>query len=58
MIVTKLDSTAKGGMVFAIQEELDLPIHYVGLGESIFDLIIFDPDRFVDSLFDDGDEED
>lgn len=57
VIVTKLDSTAKGGMVFAIQEELGLPIHYVGLGESIFDLIIFDPDRFVDSLFDDGDED-
>lgn len=58
VIVTKLDSTAKGGMVFAIQEELGLPIHYVGLGESIFDLIIFDPDRFVDSLFDDNGEED
>ena len=57
VIVTKLDSTAKGGMVFAIQEELGLPIHYVGLGESIFDLIIFDPDRFVDSLFEDGDED-
>ena len=57
VIVTKLDSTAKGGMVFAIQEELGLPIHYVGLGESIFDLIIFDPDRFVDSLFDDKDDD-
>jgi fused signal recognition particle receptor len=55
VIVTKLDSTAKGGMVFAIQQELGLPIHYVGLGESIYDLVAFDPDRFVDSLFEDAD---
>jgi fused signal recognition particle receptor len=52
VIVTKLDSTAKGGMLFAIQQELGLPIHYVGLGESLLDLILFDPDSFVDSLFD------
>ena len=52
-IVTKLDGTAKGGMVFAIQNELGLPIHYVGLGEKMDDLILFDPDAFVDSLFDD-----
>lgn len=57
VIVTKLDSTAKGGMVFAIQQELGLPIHYIGLGESIYDLVPFDPDRFIDSLFEDGDEE-
>lgn len=56
IIVTKLDSTAKGGMVFAIQEELGLPIHYIGLGESIYDLIPFDPDRFVDSLFEDDED--
>lgn len=57
VIVTKLDSTAKGGMVFAIQQELGLPIHYIGLGESIYDLVPFDPDRFIDSLFEDGDED-
>ncbi|PJF44421.1 MAG: signal recognition particle-docking protein FtsY [Phototrophicales bacterium] len=51
IIVTKLDSSAKGGMVFAIQQELGLPIHYIGIGESIFDLVPFDPERFVDSLF-------
>ena len=51
-IVTKLDGTAKGGMVFAIQKELGIPIHYVGLGEKTTDLIFFDPDRFVDGLFD------
>lgn len=57
LIVTKLDSSAKGGMIFAIQEELGLPIHYIGVGESIYDLIPFDPDRFIESLFDDNDEE-
>lgn len=52
VIVTKLDGTAKGGMVFAIQQELGLPIHYIGLGEGINDLVFFDPNAFVDSLFD------
>ncbi|MBX3061516.1 MAG: signal recognition particle-docking protein FtsY [Anaerolineae bacterium] len=56
VIVTKLDSTAKGGMLFAIQQELGLPIHYIGLGEGMLDLILFDPDKFVDSLFDDDSE--
>jgi fused signal recognition particle receptor len=53
VIVTKLDSTAKGGMLFAVQSEMGLPIHYVGLGEGMDDLILFDPDSFVESLFDD-----
>lgn len=57
LIVTKLDSTAKGGMVFAIQQELQLPIHYIGIGETIYDLVPFDPDRFVDSLFEGVGEE-
>ncbi len=52
-IVTKLDGTAKGGMIFAIQAELGLPIHYIGLGERMDDLILFNPDAFVDSLFED-----
>jgi fused signal recognition particle receptor len=51
VIVTKLDSTAKGGMVFAINHDLGLPIHYIGLGEKINDLVLFQPDYFVDSLF-------
>ncbi|HRE49743.1 MAG TPA: signal recognition particle-docking protein FtsY [Aggregatilineales bacterium] len=50
VIVTKLDSTAKGGMLFAIQQEMGLPIHYVGLGEGVYDLILFNPDAFVDGL--------
>jgi fused signal recognition particle receptor len=53
VIVTKLDSTAKGGMVFAINHDLGLPVHYVGLGEKMTDLVLFQPDYFVDSLFDD-----
>ncbi len=54
IIVTKLDSSAKGGMVFAIYNDLKLPIHYIGLGESINDLVFFNPDYFVDSLFDEN----
>jgi fused signal recognition particle receptor len=57
VIVTKLDSTAKGGMLFAIQQELGLPVHYIGIGEDIRDLVFFNPKSFVDSLFDESDEE-
>lgn len=53
VIVTKLDSTAKGGVIFSINHDLGLPIHYIGLGEKITDLVFFQPDYFVDSLFDD-----
>lgn len=51
IIVTKLDSTAKGGMIFSIFNELKLPVHYIGLGEGLSDLVNFQPDFFVDSLF-------
>ncbi len=51
-IVTKLDSTAKGGMIFAIYQELKLPIHYIGVGEGMYDLLFFNPDQFVAGLFD------
>ncbi|HVU10308.1 MAG TPA: signal recognition particle-docking protein FtsY [Phototrophicaceae bacterium] len=51
VIVTKLDSTAKGGMLFAINHDLGLPIHYIGLGEKTADLVLFQPDYFVESLF-------
>jgi fused signal recognition particle receptor len=54
LIITKLDGTAKGGMLFAIQQELGLPIHYVGLGEGRDDLIAFNPEYFVDALFDEN----
>src|SRR6185503_6106868 len=47
VILSKLDSSARGGMVFAIQRELGLPILFAGLGEKLEDLIPFDPDGFV-----------
>ena len=51
IILTKLDGTAKGGVVVAITRELGLPIQYVGIGETIDDLLSFDPREFVESLF-------
>ncbi len=54
VIVTKLDSTAKGGMVFAIFNDLGLPVHYVGLGERLGDMVFFDPMTFAKSLFDEN----
>lgn len=50
IVLTKLDGTAKGGVVIAITRELNLPIRYVGVGEQKNDLIPFDPEAFVDSL--------
>jgi fused signal recognition particle receptor len=50
VILAKLDSSARGGMAFAIQRELDLPILYAGLGERPEDLMAFDPDAFVDGI--------
>lgn len=51
VVLTKLDSTAKGGIVIAIQRQLGIPVKLVGLGEEIDDLAVFDPDAFVDALF-------
>ena len=51
LAVTKLDGTAKGGVVFAIKESLDLPIRFIGVGESVDDLRPFNPDEFVDAIF-------
>lgn len=52
VVLTKLDSTAKGGMVFAIYKELGLPVRFIGTGEGIEDISPFDADAFVDGLFD------
>lgn len=52
IILTKLDGTAKGGIVIAIARELNLPIRYIGVGEKAEDLLPFDPEQFVASLFD------
>ena len=51
VVLTKLDGSAKGGIVFAIRAELDLPVKLVGLGETAADLVDFDADEFVDALF-------
>jgi fused signal recognition particle receptor len=52
IILTKLDGTAKGGVVIAIARELNLPIRFVGVGEKIDDLLPFESDKFIQSLFD------
>lgn len=51
IVLTKLDGTAKGGVVVAIARELNLPIRYVGVGEQAGDLLPFEPEQFVSSLF-------
>ncbi len=51
IILTKLDSTAKGGIVFAIEHDLGVPVRFVGVGEKAGDLLPFDPDAFVAALF-------
>src|SRR5258707_10824447 len=51
IVLTKLDGTAKGGIVVAIARELGVPVRYVGVGEKAGDLLPFDPTEFVDSLF-------
>jgi fused signal recognition particle receptor len=54
LVVTKLDGTAKGGVIFAVTREVGVPILFVGTGEKIDDLSDFDPDDFVDALVGDG----
>ena len=51
IILSKLDGTAKGGAVFAIKQKLGLPVKFVGVGEGMDDLEPFDPDAFVQALF-------
>jgi fused signal recognition particle receptor len=51
IVLTKLDSTAKGGIVFAIEDGLHIPVRFVGVGEQLDDLVPFDPDAFVAALF-------
>ena len=52
IILTKLDGTARGGIAIAVQSELDIPVKYIGVGEHIDDLQKFDPDAFMEALFD------
>lgn len=51
LAITKLDGTAKGGVVLAIAHQCKIPVKYIGVGEQIKDLVLFDKDEFVDSLF-------
>jgi fused signal recognition particle receptor len=51
LVVTKLDGTAKGGIIFSIQEKLKIPVRFIGVGEGLDDLQPFDPKEFVEALF-------
>ncbi|MBP0970161.1 MAG: signal recognition particle-docking protein FtsY [Oscillospiraceae bacterium] len=51
IIITKLDGTAKGGCIFSVKEKLGIPVRFVGVGEGIDDLLVFDPDEFCEALF-------
>ena len=51
LALTKLDGTAKGGVIIGISDQFQVPVRYIGLGEKMTDLQLFDPDQFVDSLF-------
>lgn len=50
IVITKLDGTARGGVAVAVEEELDIPVKYIGVGEGVDDLVVFDPEQFVDAL--------
>ena len=51
LALTKLDGTAKGGVIIGISDQFNVPVRYIGLGEKMTDLQLFNPDEFVDSLF-------
>ncbi|MCD7709565.1 MAG: signal recognition particle-docking protein FtsY, partial [Clostridiales bacterium] len=57
IVLTKMDGTAKGGIAVAIQSELGVPVKYIGVGETIDDLQKFDPDEFVEALFERNSDE-
>lgn len=53
IILAKLDGTAKGGAIFGVKSKLDLPVKFIGVGEKLEDLEVFDPDAYVEALFED-----
>ncbi|MFQ5555673.1 MAG: signal recognition particle-docking protein FtsY, partial [Acidimicrobiia bacterium] len=55
LVLTKLDGTARGGVVFAVEEELGIPVKLIGIGEGLGDLVPFEPVAFVDALLGSGD---
>jgi fused signal recognition particle receptor len=56
IVLTKLDGTAKGGVVLGIANEHGIPVRYVGIGERVEDLRVFDPETFVAALFEQPEE--
>ena len=56
LVLAKLDGSAKGGVAVAIRQTMGIPVKYVGLGEKIDDMEVFDPERFLDALLSDGSE--
>jgi fused signal recognition particle receptor len=54
LVLTKLDGTAKGGIVIGVSNELNVPVKYIGVGEQIEDLQVFERDGFVKALFGEG----
>jgi fused signal recognition particle receptor len=55
IVLTKLDGTAKGGIVFSIKNELNIPVKFIGVGEQIDDMEKFNADEFIDALFNEND---
>ena len=55
LVLTKMDGTAKGGVIIGLADEFGIPVHYVGVGEGIEDLHDFSAQEFVDAIFEDGD---
>ncbi|MBP5209531.1 MAG: signal recognition particle-docking protein FtsY, partial [Clostridia bacterium] len=51
LVLTKLDGTAKGGAIFSIKKEVDLPVKFIGVGEGIDDMEVFDPAAFAEAIF-------
>jgi fused signal recognition particle receptor len=58
LVLTKLDGTAKGGVILSIKRELDIPVKFVGVGEGIDDMKPFDPEEFANALFEKGEDDD
>ena len=56
MILTKLDGTARGGIVFPLFNELGIPVNFLGVGEDLTDLELFDPETYVDGLLGVGED--
>ena len=56
LVVTKLDGTAKGGVLFAVEEQINAPVKFIGVGEKMDDLMPFDPEQFLEALFADDSE--